>query len=95
MFNSSGVRLTRIADILQQDRANFHRFGRREDMDRGDPLFGDRAVRARIPELYGRGPGSEPYLEQFLRDGISRFVRVIVYGSNGVPTYLVIYEGAG
>ncbi|MBN2630985.1 MAG: hypothetical protein JXR75_10660 [Rhodobacteraceae bacterium] len=95
MFNSSGKRLTRIADILQQDRANFHRFGRREDGDGYDPIFADRAARARIPELYNRGPGSEPYLEQFLNDGISLFVRVTVYGTNGMPTFLVISEGAG
>jgi len=57
--NSSGVRLGDFGAILQQDRANFHRFGRRDDLDEWDPIFGDPAQRARIPQLWQIAPGSE------------------------------------
>ncbi|MEL6234062.1 MAG: hypothetical protein AAFR46_06615, partial [Pseudomonadota bacterium] len=63
MRNSRGVRLTTLGAILQQDRANYHRFGRSNVDDQGDRFFGDRAMRARIPELYARGPG-EPLIER-------------------------------
>lgn len=34
--NSRGVKLYRLRDILAQDRANYHRFGRRDRVDQWD-----------------------------------------------------------
>lgn len=53
--NSSGAPLGSFAAILQQDRANYHRFGRRDAHDEGDPFFGDAEVRAMIPALFAAG----------------------------------------
>ena len=38
-YNSKGVRLTTAGQVLRQDRANFHRFGLRDDWDDNDTLF--------------------------------------------------------
>ncbi|QUJ76502.1 hypothetical protein KDD17_16780 [Sulfitobacter albidus] len=51
LVNSSGKRLTSAGAILAQDRANYHRFGIRQQGDQGDPWFGARGQRAAIPSL--------------------------------------------
>ena len=38
-YNSKGVRLTKVRDILAQDRANYHRFKRRDVHDHSDFMF--------------------------------------------------------
>ncbi|WP_334062367.1 hypothetical protein [Limimaricola cinnabarinus] len=93
--NSRGIRLADIGAILQQDRANFHRFGLRDGMDEHDPLFASSATRARIPELYARGPGAPGYIVDLLRRGETRFVHVRIIGRGGRPDYIEVYEGAG
>jgi hypothetical protein len=54
-YNSSGTPLGSFGQVLQQDRANYHRFGRRDDYDEGDPIFADRQMRAMIPALFDAG----------------------------------------
>lgn len=53
--NSSGAPLRDFGAILQQDRANYHRFNRRDPQDQGDPIFGDAGRRAMIPALFAAG----------------------------------------
>jgi hypothetical protein len=48
-FSSSGQRLGSVAAIIQQDRANYHRFGRRDRGDGYDDMFHSAASRALIP----------------------------------------------
>lgn len=95
MRNSSGVTLRDFGAILQQDRANYHRFGRRNEMDGSDPFFGNPALRARIPELYARGPGAPDYIRRMVLSGTPRFVMIRVYGQNGTPAWIEVSEGAG
>jgi hypothetical protein len=38
--NSSGQRITTVAGIIRQDRANFHKFGIRDSQDQFDSVFG-------------------------------------------------------
>ena len=50
-YNSSGHRLETVASILRQDRANYHKFHRRDSLDTGDKFFAlkeNRAVFERI-----------------------------------------------
>jgi hypothetical protein len=54
--NSRGAPLTSFAQMVQQDRANFHRFGRADPADEGDGVFADRQMRAMIPALVGAYP---------------------------------------
>lgn len=86
-FNSSGTRLTSMAAIIAQDRANFHRFGIRHEYDETDSVFGDRAARARISQV--------PVticcdLEQHVTKGFDRgyrpYLAVTVFGQGGQVT---------
>lgn len=77
-FNSSGVRLTTAAQIIRQDRANYHKFGRRDPGNSGDSFFRSAANRARLEALIAAGHSD--------RATIDRIV-------NGTPTIRVdIFE---
>ena len=92
--NSRGVQLSGLGTFLQQDRANFHRFGRSSRSDGGDPFFGSQNARAQIPALYAAGGGS-PEMERFVQRWGSAFVLVRIYGYNGRPTFLQVFQAAG
>lgn len=93
-MNSSGAPLKNFCAIVQQDRANYHRFGIRNDGDQGDPIFANKAARARILDTCVVMSGSE-YVPQFVLDGIDRYIWIRAYGRNGIPTRVEIREGAG
>ena len=88
MFNSSGVRLTNLGAVLQQDRANFHRFGIRHVGDEGDPVFGNPAARALIPQVY-QVSGPQPQLEAMVRAGQPFRVFVFICGYGGTPSNVI------
>lgn len=46
-YNSGGERLSSVADILRQDRANFHN-GDGDKSDQDDPYFGSKADRSKF-----------------------------------------------
>lgn len=73
-FNSEGKRLTDAAAIIRQDRANFHRLGKRDAGDEGDRFFADAKNREALENLLKRGSSTKGVL------------RTIVDGS---PTVLV------
>lgn len=94
MRNSSGARLGSLGQVIQQDRANYHRFGRRDELDQGDSFFADRALRARIPQMVQVRPGFQ-YIATEVEAGRTRYVWIRIIGSKGVPQILEISEGAG
>lgn len=89
MFNSSGVRLTDLGAILQQDRANYHRFGLRDSGDQGDPFFSNLDLRAQIPQLYDRG-NTDPLIARIIAEGNSLSVLVLICGGRAQPEYIVV-----
>lgn len=89
MYNSRGVRLTTLGAVLQQDRANFHRFGIRQQGDESDPVFFDRATRARLPALYQQSY-KVPELEAMVRSGQPFRVYVFICGSGGRPSNIAV-----
>jgi hypothetical protein len=93
-YNSSGVRLGDFGAILQQDRANYHRFGRRDEGDGWDPIFSDPAQRSRIPQIWRIAPGSE-YIPSWVASGQTRYLRISVYGVGSTAHFMVVAEGAG
>ena len=93
-YNSNGVRLTDTCAIIQQDRANFHRFGIRDDLDQGDPVFGDRAMRAMIPQICRFLPGQSD-LARFIGQGNTAYIYVQIMGSGGRVTEMLVFQGAG
>jgi hypothetical protein len=96
-FNSSGQRLTTFAQVLQQDRANYHRFGRADVHDQGDPVFGSVDMRAMIPAQFAAGdngwwnrpvsPPSGPPLDAE--------ILVFVCATGGRLTHLIVNHANG
>lgn len=88
LYNSKGVRLSSPAQILRQDRANYHRFGISQYGDQWDPYFGDINNRARLEQLVNGG-----YLPPHVANAIMRgnlHIIVNVYGQNGWMQYVEI-----
>jgi hypothetical protein len=80
IFNSSGTRLTNVAAIIQQDRANFHRFGVRDPDDKADPWFADRAMRATISQAQIPTSDADGSMSRILRGGA---LVVVTYSISG------------
>ncbi len=80
-FSSKGDRLTSAAAIIRQDRANYHKFGKRDPGDGDDRFFASANNREALERLLNRGTSNPSAL------------RAIV---NGTPTVTVnIYRSAG
>lgn len=94
LVNSQGVRLTDFGQILRQDRANYHRFGLRDELDMPDPIFASLVYRERIPTIWTVMPGSEYVVDRVLA-GQPQLLTVLVYGSFGEPAFILVGEGAG
>lgn len=92
--SSQGMELTDFGAILQQDRANFHRFGLADDLDMADPVFANPDYRARIPSIWLVMRGSEYVVDRVL-SGQPQLLSVLVYGYGGEPAFIVVLEGAG
>jgi hypothetical protein len=54
-FNSNGVRLTTVAEIIRQDRANYYVYGKRDAEDQPDEFFSNEANRARLEDMLAQG----------------------------------------
>ena len=54
-FNSAGARLTQPWQVIRQDRANFHRFGVRDQGDQYDGFFASSANRSRMEQMILHG----------------------------------------
>ncbi len=64
-YNSKGEKLTRVADIIRQDRANFYK-GAKDLEDRSDPIFNDSLERKSLSEykIYLHGISKYTILNQ-------------------------------
>jgi len=96
-WNSSGKPLTDFVAVLQQDRANFHRFNNRDRYDDDDPFFSNREMRAAIPALFAAGgndgwagPVSPPAWDILDADVI-----VFICGAGGRVTHLIVDNANG
>ena len=95
-FNSRGAPLDDFCAIVQQDRANWHRFGKAGPSDQADWFFTTSDRRAMITGNcdYDRGYFANP--GQRIRSGQRSFyVYVRAFGKGGVVSRVVIVEGAG
>lgn len=91
-YNSRGAPLKDVCAIVQQDRANVHKFGN-PDRDTPDNFFTSPARRAMIAGTceYARNH----HTVERIRGQVIGFVLVRVYGSGGVVTRMQIIEAAG
>lgn len=95
MVNSSGAPLGDLCTMVQQDRANFHRFNRRDRTDDWDPVFSDRTLRGRIPATCELALGNA---RNFILGNVANrepvYIRVRVL-SDGGQMRVIVSEGAG
>lgn len=94
MRSSSGKPVTTLGGVLQQDRANFHRFGIRHPQDGSDPIFANRALRASIPQMVEAGGNERGDLAHMARVGQPFLVNVFVCGYGNQPSVIYL-AGAG
>ncbi len=57
-YNSRGNRLESVAGIIRQDRANYHKFYRRDSEDTGDSYFASKSNRAVLERMLNNGYAS-------------------------------------
>lgn len=93
-YNSNGTRLSDFGQILQQDRANYHRFGIRDYYDTSDTVFSTLSNRTKISQIWQVDQGSEYVINRVL-SGQEQYLHIRIYGNGGVPTRLIVSEGAG
>lgn len=95
LINSSGQPLGSVCAAVQQDRANYHRFGKRGQVDESDPIFADKTMRARIAGSCAIMPGHE-HLRKAVFSGIGYGIVVRVQVVNDAGTLKVLVsERAG
>ncbi|SFH48821.1 hypothetical protein SAMN04488020_11720 [Palleronia marisminoris] len=95
--NSSGARLSSPGAVLQQDRANFHRFGTRQAGDQSDMFFANRELRAQIPALYARGQRDD-WTDGVLSGAFGpgeAYLLVFVCGPRSQPTHINVEPADG
>ena len=91
-YNSRGAALNDVCAIVQQDRANVHKFGN-PDREQPDPFFTTPERRAMIAGKcdYDRNH----HTVSRIRNQVIGFVLVRVYGAGNAVTRVQIREAAG
>ena len=80
-FNSNGQRLRSAAAIIRQDRANYHKFHRRDVGDTGDRFFDDAGNRARLEAMLNAGHADPGVVDTIINS--TPIIRVDIY-----PNYI-------
>lgn len=88
LYNSKGVRLWEPWQILRQDRANFHRFGRRDGPDQSDRFFADANNRAIMERMLMHGRIAPVAAQNIVNGGAT--VVVQVWGQGGRGDYVTV-----
>lgn len=91
--NSSGVALSDAGGILQQDRANVHRFGIRHSGDQIDGAFASPDRRATLPDLFRRSTRAPGVDAGLLGHGARHYrILVLLCGDGRTLTHVVMDE---
>ncbi|OLP44713.1 hypothetical protein [Rhizobium oryziradicis] len=82
LYNSKGDRLTQPWQVIRQDRANYHKFGIRQDGDEDDSYFASEANRAKAEAMLAQGEISRADGKRILRGDTT--IHVMIYGRGTV-----------
>ncbi|GLU25430.1 MULTISPECIES: hypothetical protein [Brucella/Ochrobactrum group] len=82
-YSSSGQRLTKVAGIIRQDRANVHQFGKVDAEDEKDKFFSSKENRAKLENMLANVRISP--IDQATIINATPVIFVEVY-----PTYVVV-----
>lgn len=76
-FNSNGERLSSVAAVVRQDRANLYVYGVGDPEDEEDSFFSDKGNRARLEAMLNRGTVTRAARQAILNG--TPMIRVDVY----------------
>lgn len=88
-YASDGYPLDTAAQMVRQDRANWHRFGEGDPEDQDDPWFGSQGARANLERMLGKGGAMSGATRQAIANG-EPVVQVDVY-RNSVHVEIIGY----
>jgi len=88
LYNSKGARLTKPWQIIRQDRANFYKYGIRQDGDEADPFFASAANREAAESMIREGSMTRDARRMLLQGDV--MIHVEIYGNGDVGDYLDI-----
>lgn len=88
-YASDGYPLSSAAQMVRQDRANWHRFGRGDAEDEDDPFFTSQSKRARLEQLLKKSGAISSSVRNAIVNG-EPVVKVEVY-ANSVKVRLLGY----
>lgn len=88
-FASDGYRLDTAAQVVRQDRANWHRFGEGDYEDEDDRWFGTANARARMEQMLNRSGAMTQATRRAIMNG-EPLVQVDVY-RNSVRVTIIGY----
>ncbi len=88
-FASDGYALDTAAQMVRQDRANFHKFGIRDPEDDSDPWFRSTSSRARFEKMLNKSSAMSGATRNAIANG-EPLVEVEVY-SNSVKVRIIGY----
>lgn len=91
LYNSQGDRLTQPWQVLRQDRANYHRFGRRQAGDTGDEFFSSGRNREIMEQMVRQGRIAADARRLILQGGA--VVSVEIFGRNDRGSYVRVTVG--
>jgi hypothetical protein len=86
-YASDGYKLDTAAQVVRQDRANWHRFNRGDDEDEDDPWFGSADARARFERMLNKSGAMTQATRRYILNG-EPVVQVDVY-RNSVQVTIV------
>ncbi len=93
-FSSKGARLDNAAAIIRQDRANFHKLGKRDAGDQTDRFFADANNRESLEQLLSRGHAKPSSLRAIVNG--TPTVTVSIYQTDGGRNYVnVVIDDPG
>ena len=81
-YNSRGIRLNSVAAILRQDRANYHKYFRRDPEDTADTYFANEYNRSIFEQIINRS-----YISPQVRNAIlygEPYIRVTIYNDGHI-----------
>lgn len=83
LYNSQGQRLTKVWQVLRQDRANFHKYGVSQPGDEADRFFASERNRAIMESMVRNGSIDRAASQRLLAGNVSVEVRILGRGETG------------
>eukprot|EP00697_Spironema_sp_BW2_P007875 gnl/Spiro4/22287_TR10974_c0_g1_i1.p2 gnl/Spiro4/22287_TR10974_c0_g1~~gnl/Spiro4/22287_TR10974_c0_g1_i1.p2 ORF type:complete len:254 (+),score=3.71 gnl/Spiro4/22287_TR10974_c0_g1_i1:1175-1936(+) len=88
LYNSSGARLTEPWAVIRQDRANYHKFGKRDEGDGYDAFFASESNRSSAERMLQQGFIDPLAAQQLLKGNVG--IRVRIYGHLGLGEFIQV-----